>query len=236
MVKNAGSEGSRSMANTAILGRHQVGADGLTRGFPNIACMTLRAIVHDASMIEDGVREIIRVMANPAIFGGCRVRGGGRLVRRINTTTTVVTGCTGLYRGFYQAVVENAAHAKADDTMAGTTIDRRYWMTVRWPDCVDAMAEIAAEVCHIRGGVVGVCVQESFYRMTGYAVRTGDRVSAGRDVGGSRCLADGCATVVTTGAATRNTRVIEFTVRAKFKKTGGIVTAVALGAGRLMKL
>ena len=74
------------------------------------------ATAHDASMIEDCVREIIRVMANPAIFGGCRVRGGGRLIGSINTIATVVTGIAGLYCGINQAVVENAAHVKADDT------------------------------------------------------------------------------------------------------------------------
>ena len=160
MVKNAGSEGSRSMANTAILGSHQVGADGLPRGFPSIACMTFHAIAHDASMIEDCVRESIRVVANPAILGGYRVRGSGsgRLIGSINTIATVVTRFAGLYRGINQAVVENAAHAKADDTMTGTTIDCRYGVTVRWPDCVYTMAGIAAEVRHNRGGVVGECV------------------------------------------------------------------------------
>ncbi len=116
------------------------------------------AIVHDAGMIEDCVSETIRVMANPTIFGGCRVRGGGRLIGSINATATVVTGCAGLYCGINQAVVENAAHVKADDTMTGTTIDCRYGVTVRWPDCVYAMAGIAAEVRHNRGAVVGECV------------------------------------------------------------------------------
>ena len=47
---------------------------------------------------------------------------------------------------------------------------------------------------------------------------------------------EGSSTVVATGTSTRNARVIELTVRAKFKKAGGIVTVIALGVGRLMKL
>jgi len=132
-------------------------------------------------------------------------------------------------------VVENAAHVKADDTMTGTTIDCRYGVTVRWPDCVYAMAGIAAEVCHNRGGVVGKSVQESFNRMTGYAVRVGDRVSAGRGIDGRRRLTDSRVTVVATGTSTRDAGVIKTTVRAKFEKTGGIVAVIAFGVGRLME-
>ena len=115
------------------------------------------AIAHDAGMIENCVSETIRVMTKPTIFGGCRVRGSGRLVGSINTIAAVVTGFAGLYRRINQAVVENAAHVKADDTMTGTTIDCRYGVTDRWPDCVYAMAGIAAEVRHNRGAVVGEC-------------------------------------------------------------------------------
>ena len=71
--------------------------------------------------------------------------------------------------------------------------------------------------------------------MTGYAVRVGNRMGTGWVVG-SRRFADSGDTVVATGTSTRNARVIELTVRAKFKKAGGIVTVIALGAGRLMKL
>ena len=85
-------------------------------------------------------------------------------------------------------------------------------------------------------GVVGEGAQKTGRRMTANALSTGNRMGTGRVVGSRGCLADSCAAVVATGAATRNTRVIELTVRAKFKKTGGIVTAIALGAGRLMKL
>ncbi len=194
------------------------------------------AITHDAGMIENCVREIIRVMAKPTIVDGCRVRGSGRLIGSINTIATVVTGFAGLYCGINQAVVENAAHVKADDTMTGTTIDCRYGVTVRWPDCVYAMAGIAAEVRDNRGGVVGKSVQESFNRMTGYAVRVGDRMSAGRGIDGRRRLTDSSVTVVATAASTGNTRMIETTIGFQLKKTGGIVAVVALGAGRLMKL
>ena len=57
-----------------------------------------------------------------------------------------------------------------------------------------------------------------------------------RWVVGSRRFADSGDTVVATGTSTRNARVIEFTVRVKFKKAGGIVAAIAFGVGRLMKL
>ena len=61
-------------------------------------------------------------------------------------------------------------------------------------------------------------------------------MSAGRDVGWSRCLTYGRNAIVATGTSTCNTRVIKLAVRAKFEKTGGIVAVVAFGAGRLMKL
>jgi len=48
------------------------------------------AITHDAGMIENCVREIIRVMANPTIVDGCRVRGSGRLIWCVNTGSSVV--------------------------------------------------------------------------------------------------------------------------------------------------
>ena len=93
-----------------------------------------------------------------------------------------------------------------------------------------------ARADNIRAGMVGECIQEACNRMTGYAVRAGNRVIAGRDVGWSRCLTYGRNAIVTTRASTRNSRVIKLAVRAKFEKTGGIVAVVALGAGRLMKL
>ena len=81
-------------------------------------------------------------------------------------------------------------------------------------------------------GMIGKRVEETGGRMTGYAVRACNRVSAGRNVGWSRCLADSRNAVVTTRASTRNTRVIKLAVHAKLEKTGGIVAVVALGAGR----
>ena len=85
---------------------------------------------------------------------------------------------------------------------------------------------------HIWAGMVGKCIQESLNRMTGYAVRVGDRVSARWDVGGSRCHADGRNTVVTVRATTCNTRMIKAAARAQIKKADGIVAVVALGVGR----
>lgn len=131
-------------------------------------------------------------------------------------------------------MVEHAAHIKAHDPMAGTTIDCRDGMTVGWPNRRNAMTGITGDTRtdNIGAGMVGECIEEGFSRMTGYAVRVGDRVSAGRDVGCSRCLAYGRNTIVTAQASTRYTRVIKLAVRAKFKKTGGIVAVIALGAGR----
>jgi hypothetical protein len=128
-------------------------------------------------------------------------------------------------------VVENTTHVKADDTMTGTTIDCRYGVTVRWPNRRNTMTGITGDTHtdNFRTGMVGKCVQESFNRMTGYAVRVGDRVIPGWGIDGRRRLTDSSVTVVATGTSTRDAGVIKTTVQAKFKKTGGIVAIIALG-------
>ena len=133
-------------------------------------------------------------------------------------------------------MVEYTGHIEAHDTVACAAVYGWYRVAVRRPDRGNAMAGIATEVRNNGRGMVGECIQETCSRMTGYAVRVGDRVSAGRGIDGRRRLTDSSVTVVATAASTRDAGVIKTTVRAKFKKTGGIVAVVALGAGRLMKL
>ena len=111
-------------------------------------------------------------------------------------------------------------------------------MTVGWSDRRNPMTGVTGDTRanNIGAGMVGECIEETCNRMTGYAVRVGDRMSAGRDVGCSRCLAYGRNAIVTTRTSTRYTRMIKLAVRAKLEKTGGIVAVVALGAGRQMKI
>ena len=129
-------------------------------------------------------------------------------------------------------MVEYTGHIEAHDTVACAAVYGWYRVAVRRPDRGNAMAGIATEVRNNGRGMVGECIQETCSRMTGYAVRVGDRMSAGRDVGCSRCLAYGRNAIVTARTTTRYARVIKLAVRAKLEKTGGIVAVVALGAGR----
>jgi len=129
-------------------------------------------------------------------------------------------------------VVEYTAHTEAHDTMAGSAVDRWDGMSDRWSNRRDAMAGIATEVGDNGGGMVGEGAQKTGRRMTANAIGTGNRMRTRRDVGWSRRLAYGRNAIVTTRTATRYTRVIKLAIHAKLEKTGGIVTVVALGAGR----
>lgn len=102
MVIGAGRKRAWSVANTAVQQRWHMFIQGCAWG--HTACgsgavgnMTGEpAIARNSSMIEDRVREIIGVVAKPAIFGRQGVRGCRRLVRRVNTIAAVMTGFTGL--------------------------------------------------------------------------------------------------------------------------------------------
>ncbi len=197
--------------------------------------------------------EKVGVMATAAVGGGYQVRGHrGRLGRRLNAIGIIVAGNTGQYRGINQTVIElppftiGNVETESRDAMAVTTIDittigsGHHRMSHRWISNVVggrySMTGIATGSDDGGICVVGEGAQKTRRRMTANALSTGNRMGAGRVIGSRGRFAGCCAAVVATGTATRNTRVIKLAVRAKFKKTGGIVAVVALGAGRLMKL
>ncbi len=87
MIVGTRAKGAQGVTHATILDRRHV--VGRFTGCRNT--MTGGAIVHDAGVIEDGVGETLRVMAQPAILWGIRVRRGRRLADRINTIIPVVT-------------------------------------------------------------------------------------------------------------------------------------------------
>ena len=188
--------------------------------------------------------ESVGVVAGLAI-DSIRMSASGRDRRsaaRVDTIGIIVACNTGQYRGIDQAVIEYAIETESCDAMAVTTIDRshidscHHRMPHRWISNIVggrySMAGIAAGSDNDGIGVIGEGAQKTRRRMTANALSTGNRMGAGRVVGRRGRFAGGCTTVVATGTSTRNTRVIKLAVRAKCKKTGGIVAVIALGAGR----
>jgi len=90
VVKDAGSEGTRRMANTAILDGRQVGNYWLTdrrNAMAKIACVSNNG---RQAMINEGVGEIPGIMTTSAILGRCLMNSAERHRHR---------GCVNCSRG-----------------------------------------------------------------------------------------------------------------------------------------
>lgn len=170
----------------------------------------------------------------------------GRPAGSFDTVGIVVAGSTGQHRGIDEAVIEYAIETESRDAMAVSTIDLsridscHHRMIHRWISNIVggrySMTAIATGPDNGGIGVIGIGAQETRRRMTADTLGTGNRMRAGRVVGSRGRFADGCAAVVASGTSTGDTGVVKLAVRAKFKKSGGVVAVIALGIGRLMKL
>ena len=98
-------------------------------------------------------------------------------------------------------------------------------MAVRWPDCANTVAGVAADVGDHGGGVVGVGPQETNRRMAVGAFRGGIRMR------GCGCLANRHGAVMAIGTQSGNSAMIKTAVRVQRKETGGVVAVVAFSAG-----
>ena len=110
-------------------------------------------------------------------------------------------------------------------------------MTVGFTLCCRTV--VAGATCltyNVSTSVVRVGWQEACRSMTVTAFRVGDRVGAGRGVGGGRCFTSGHSAVVATVACPGNARMIKAAVRCQLKKTDGIVAVIAFGICRCMRL
>ena len=203
-----------------------------------------RIVVVDANWRIESVGGMARLAIDPIRMGAS---GRDRCpARRVDTIGSIVACNTGQYRGIDQTMIENAIQTESRDAMTVTTIDGSHIGSCHHRMPHRRISNIVGGRYSMTGittgsddggiGVVGEGAQETGRRMTANALSTGNRMGTRWVIGSRGRFAGGCAAVVATRTATRNTRVIELTVRAKFKKTGGIVAVIALGAGRLMKL
>ena len=71
-------------------------------------------------------------------------------------------------------------------------------MTTGWRNRRNPMTGITGDTRtdNVGAGMIGECVEEDFSRMTGYALRVGGRMSAGRHVGWRRCFTYGRYAIV----------------------------------------
>ena len=80
---------------------------------------------------------------------------------------------------------------------------------------------------NVRAGMVGVGIQKTDCSMTVTAFCVGDRMGAGRDVGGGGCHTSGNSTVVAPGTCPGNSRMIKAAIRFQLQKMAGVVAFIA---------
>lgn len=121
------------------------------------------AIADDAAMVENCVSEAFGVMTGAAIVAGTRVRRRRGLGGCVNTGPRIVAGFTGLQGCLDQAMVEDAAHIEAHDTMTNIAVDRRYRVAVWLANRRDAVTGIAGDAgSNYRGAaVIGIGPEET---------------------------------------------------------------------------
>ena len=177
------------------------------------------------------------------ILGCCRVcRYRRPLAGRVDAVAIVVAGFAGYHRGVDQAVIEHAVEAETRNAVAVTAIDGRHIdschqrMARRWITDIVAgrytMTGIAAGPDNSGVAVIGEGSLKTDRGVTAVALGTGNRMGARRSVDGAGCFTDGCVTIVASGTATGNARMIKAAIGIQFEKTGGIVATVTLGIRR----
>lgn len=202
-----------------------------------------RIVVVDTDWRIEGVGGVAGLAIDPIRMGAS---GRDRCpARRVDTIGSIVACNTGQYRGINQTMIENAIETESRDAMTVATIDGSHIGSYHFRMPHRGISNIVGGRYSMTGiatgsdnggvGVVGEGAQKTGCRMTANAFSTGNRMSTRWVIGSRGRFAGGGATVVATRTATRNTRVIKLTVRAKFEKTGGIVAVIAFGAGRLME-